>query len=245
MAALLRTPVWSHLSRSLSMATRQNHFAVILSGSGVYDGSEVHEASAALVALSRQNATYQVYSPDKPQMHVIDHTNGEEMEPSRNVMVEAARIARGNIKPLSDLQEGDHAGIILPGGFGAAKNLSNFAVAGKDMAVDETVEAVLKQFHAAKKPIGLCCIAPVLAAKVFPGCQVTVGSATTSAEWPYADTAAAIDAMGSKHVETTLDEIHVDDTFNVVTAPAFMCESAVHRVHDNVAMMVNEVVKRS
>jgi enhancing lycopene biosynthesis protein 2 len=132
---------------------------------------------------------------------------------------------------------------------------------------------VLKQFNSAKKPIGLCCIAPVLAAKVFPGCQVTVGCATKSVslasttaetailickqapgmvhvlpvqdEWPYADTAAAIDAMGSKHVETTLEEIHVDETFGVVTAPAFMCDMAIHRVHDNVAMMVNEVVKRA
>eukprot|EP00730_Choanoeca_flexa_P006012 TRINITY_DN12067_c0_g1_i3.p2 TRINITY_DN12067_c0_g1~~TRINITY_DN12067_c0_g1_i3.p2 ORF type:complete len:247 (+),score=42.32 TRINITY_DN12067_c0_g1_i3:22-762(+) len=231
--------------RPLAMAARAKHIAVILSGSGVYDGSEVHEASAALVALSRHGNTYQVYAPDKKQMHVIDHTKGEEMAQDRNVLVEAGRIARGNIKPLEELKAEDHAAVILPGGFGAAKNLSDFAVAGPDMTVDTSVEAVLKQFHEAKKPIGLCCIAPVIAAKVFPGCAVTVGSATKSDQWPYADTAEAIEKMGSQHVETDLDGIHIDNEFNIITSAAFMCEDAIHKVHDNVAKMVDEVVKRA
>ena len=136
---------------------------VLLAGAGVYDGSEVHEASAVLVHLSRAAAEVSIYAPDWDQMHVIDHTKGEAAAETRNVLAESARIARGAIAPLSALDAADHDALIVPGGFGAAKNLCDFAVAGADMAVRPEVEAALRAFHAAGKPIGLCCIAPVLA----------------------------------------------------------------------------------
>ncbi|KAF4797789.1 Glyoxalase ElbB [Turdus rufiventris] len=133
----------------------------VLSGCGVYDGTEIHEASAVLVHLSRGGAEVQMYAPDVPQMHVIDHSKGQPAEAeSRNVLVESARIARGKITSLAKLTTADHDAVIFPGGFGAAKNLSTFAVDGKDCKVNREVERVLKDFHKAGKPIG---VIPVVA----------------------------------------------------------------------------------
>ncbi|XP_012926823.1 ES1 protein homolog, mitochondrial isoform X2 [Heterocephalus glaber] len=129
--------------------------ALVLSGCGVYDGTEIHEASAILVHLSRGGAEVQIFAPDVPQMHVIDHTKGQPSEgESRNVLTESARIARGKISSLAQLSAANHDAAIFPGGFGAAKNLSTFAVDGKDCRVNEDVARVLREFHAAGKPIG-------------------------------------------------------------------------------------------
>ncbi|KAJ6667642.1 hypothetical protein lerEdw1_016763 [Lerista edwardsae] len=175
--------------------------AVVLSGCGVYDGTEIHEASAILVHLSRGGANVQMYAPNIAQMHVIDHSKGQPASgESRNVLAESARIARGKITDLAKLTAKDHDAVIFPGGFGAAKNLSTFAVDGKDCKVNKEVERVLKDFHKAGKPIGLCCISPVLAAKVLPGTEVTVGhEEEQGGKWPHAGTAGAIKALGGKH----------------------------------------------
>jgi enhancing lycopene biosynthesis protein 2 len=142
-----------------------NKVALVLSGCGVYDGTEVHEASACLVHLSRGGATVSMFAPDVAQMHVIDHTKGEPLAQERNVLVESARIARGKVAPLASLNAGDFDAVVFPGGFGAAKNLSDFAVKGPELTLIPDVTRVLTEFHAAQKPIGLCCIAPILAAK--------------------------------------------------------------------------------
>lgn len=202
--------------------------AVVLAGSGVYDGSEVHEASAVMVHLSRHNAATSLFAPDMEQMHVVDHSCGAPVDGEvRNVLAESARIARGNIQPLSALNAADYDGLIVPGGFGAAKNLSNFAVNGDAMTVHPEVDSILKAFHEAKKPLGLCCIAPVLAAKAIPGCTVTVGSDEEGPRWPYAGTAGAIEAMGSNHAVRDVSETCIDEENNLVTTPAFMCETKV------------------
>ncbi|KAM9038660.1 putative glutamine amidotransferase-like class 1 domain-containing protein 3B, mitochondrial [Sarcophilus harrisii] len=175
--------------------------AVILSGSGVYDGTEIHEASAILVHLSREGAEVKMYAPDISQMHVIDHTKGQPTEnEKRNVLVESARIARGKVTDLSKLNSKDYDAVIFPGGFGVAKNLSTFAVDGKDCKVNKDVERILSQFHKEGKPIGLCCISPILAAKVIQGTEVTVGhEQEEEGKWPYCGTAEAIKALGAKH----------------------------------------------
>ncbi|KAJ8246734.1 hypothetical protein GJAV_G00254790 [Gymnothorax javanicus] len=187
--------------------------AVVLSGCGVYDGTELHEASAILVHLSRCGADVQMYAPNVAQMHVIDHSKGQPAEKeTRNVLSESARIARGNITDLAQLTSSGHDAVIFPGGFGAAKNLSTFAVDGKDCKVNHDVERVLKDFHRAGKPIGLCCISPVLAAKVLPGVEVTVGhEEEEGGKWPYAGTAQAIAALGAKHCvrEVTISSFRV------------------------------------
>ncbi|XP_052600510.1 glutamine amidotransferase-like class 1 domain-containing protein 3, mitochondrial [Peromyscus eremicus] len=219
--------------------------ALVLSGCGVYDGTEIHEASAILVHLSRGGAEVQIFAPDVPQMHVIDHTKGEPSESeSRNVLAESARIARGKITNLAQLNAANHDAAIFPGGFGAAKNLSTFAVDGKDCKVNKEVERVLKEFHGARKPIGLCCIAPVLAAKVIKGVEVTVGhEQEEGGKWPYAGTAEAIKALGAKHCVKGVTEAHVDQKNKVVTTPAFMCETALHHIHDGIGAMVKKVLE--
>lgn len=143
-----------------------------------------------------------MFAPNKPQLHVVNHLTGEPAEKeTRNVLVESARIARGDILPLDKLSVTAFDAVIFPGGFGAAKNLSSFALDGASMTVDPEVASVLTQFHAARKPIGLCCIAPVLAARVLPGVSLTVGSEEEEGGvWPYAGTAKAIVAMGGTHV---------------------------------------------
>ncbi|XP_063070023.1 glutamine amidotransferase-like class 1 domain-containing protein 3, mitochondrial [Engraulis encrasicolus] len=218
--------------------------AVVLSGCGVYDGTEIHEASAVLVHLSRGGAEVQMFAPDVAQMHVIDHSKGQPSEESRNVLAESARIARGNVLDAAKLTAGDHDAVIFPGGFGAAKNLSTFAVDGKDCKVNAEVERVLKDFHKAGKPIGLCCISPVLAAKVLPGVEVTVGhEEEEGGKWPYAGTAGAIKALGATHCIKDVTESHVDVKNKVVTSPAFMCETKVHLIFDGIGAMVKDVLK--
>ncbi|KAG9473022.1 glutamine amidotransferase-like class 1 domain-containing protein 3, mitochondrial [Eleutherodactylus coqui] len=218
--------------------------AVVLSGCGVYDGTEIHEASAILVHLSRAGAVVKMFAPDIPQMHVIDHTKGEASQESRNVLAESARIARGDITALSQLKAQDHDAVIFPGGFGAAKNLSSFAVDGESCRVHNDVQRVLEDFHKAKKPIGLCCIAPVLAAKVIPGVEVTVGQEEEQGgKWPYAGTAKAIQALGGKHCPKEVHEVHVDKSRNVVTTPAFMGHVALHTIFDGIGAMVSNVIK--
>ncbi|XP_069491892.1 glutamine amidotransferase-like class 1 domain-containing protein 3, mitochondrial [Ambystoma mexicanum] len=219
--------------------------AVVLSGCGVFDGTEIHEASAILVHLSRGGANVQIFAPDIPQMHVIDHSKGQPAEAeSRNVLPESARIARGKISNLSQLNASNHDAVIFPGGFGAAKNLSTFAVDGADCKVNKDVERVLQEFHKAAKPIGLCCIAPVLAAKVLPGTELTVGHEDDKdGKWPYAGTAQAIGAMGAKHCVKDVHEVHVDNKNKVVTTPAFMCETDLHHIFDGIGAMVKNVLK--
>ncbi|XP_037380769.1 glutamine amidotransferase-like class 1 domain-containing protein 3, mitochondrial isoform X2 [Talpa occidentalis] len=178
-------------------------------------------------------------------MHVVDHTKGQPSEKeTRNVLTESARIARGKITDLAELSAARHDAAIFPGGFGAAKNLSTFAVDGKDCKVNGDVARVLKEFHGAGKPIGLCCIAPVLAAKVLRGVEVTVGhEQEEGGRWPYAGTAEAIKALGAKHCVRDVSEAHVDQKNKVVTTPAFMCETALHHVHDGIGAMVREVLR--
>ncbi|XP_018430939.1 PREDICTED: ES1 protein homolog, mitochondrial-like, partial [Nanorana parkeri] len=200
---LLGVPRHFHSSPGKS----SSRVAVVLSGCGVYDGTEIHEASAILVHLSRAGAEVKMFAPDIPQMHVIDHSKGEPSQESRNVLVESARLARGDIAALSKLSAEDHDAVIFPGGFGAAKNLSSFAVDGESCSVHSEVERVLQDFRKAEKPIGLCCIAPVLAVKVIPGVEVTVGQEEDrGGKWPHCGTSKAIQAMGGKH---RAREVHI------------------------------------
>lgn len=217
--------------------------ALVLSGCGVFDGSEIHEASACMVHLSRLGAEVEVYAPDVPQMHVVDHAAGSPSEGERrSVLTESARIARGPVKPLSTIEPEAFDAIVFPGGFGAAKNLCDFAVEGAACAVEPSVERAIKGFHAAGKPIGLCCIAPVLAARVLgsklggPGVTVTIGNDE--------GTASAIEAMGSTHENRPVTEACVDEANKVVTAPAYMYGDApVHEVAEGIGRMIEKTLE--
>jgi len=163
--------------------------AVILSGCGVYDGAEIHESVITLLRLDQRGAQVQCFAPDIAQLHVINHLTGEEMPESRNVLVESARIARGEVKDIAEANAEDFDALIVPGGFGAAKNLSNFAIEGAGCSLNPQVLALAEAFVEAGKPLGLICISPALAAKIYgPGVTCTIGNDT--------DTAAALDKHG-------------------------------------------------
>jgi enhancing lycopene biosynthesis protein 2 len=210
--------------------------AVVLSGCGVYDGAEINEAVLTLLSLEQQGASYQCFAPDREQMHVINHLTGEPVEgETRNVLVEAARIARGNIRPMTEASASAFDALLVPGGFGAAKNLCDFAVAGADMTVQPDFLALARDFHSSGKPIGLICIAPVMAAAICgEGTQCTVGND--------ADTAAAINAMGGEHVACPVTEARVDREKKMVTTPAYMLAGSVSEAYAGISDCVREVL---
>lgn len=219
--------------------------ALILAGCGVYDGSEVTEAVSSLIHLSRAGVEVSMFAPNKDQMHVVNHMTGEEEEGvTRNVLNEAARIARGNVKALDECNVSDFDALIIPGGFGAAKNLSDFATKGPDLTVDPTLEEIMTKFHAASKPIGVCCIAPTIAAKVFgsTGCKLTVGSDEESDKYPFAGAAGAIKALGGDHQLCEPHEACIDEEHKVVSSSAYMYAGAPHEVDDSVKAMIDGVI---
>lgn len=210
-------------------------FAVVLSGSGVYDGAEIHEATLSLLAIDRNGAKYQCFAPDIDQHHVINHVTGEEMNEKRNVLIEAARIARGNIKPLSEFKAVDYDYLLFPGGFGAAKNLSTLAFKGADCSVNEDVEKAVIDMAEHGKPIGALCIAPAVMTRVLKGASVTIGNDE--------GTAGAIEAMGGKHVQKTHGEVTVDEKYKLVTTPCYMLDASISQIEQGANNVVNVLME--
>ena len=210
--------------------------AVILSGSGVFDGVELHEAVLTLLAIEQEGASYQCFAPDIEQLHVVNHLTGEVAEgETRNVLVESARIARGNIKPVTDCDVDAFDTLILPGGFGAAKNLCTFAVDGDKCTFNEEVLSVCKAFAQAKKPAAYACIAPALAAKVYGNkTKMTIGDDES--------TAGGLNALGATHVECSVNEVVVDNDAKLVTTPAYMLAQSVSEANASISKMVKTVL---
>ncbi|KTC43744.1 isoprenoid biosynthesis protein [Pseudomonas fluorescens ABAC62] len=210
--------------------------AVILSGCGVYDGAEIHESVITLLRLDQRGAQVQCFAPDIKQMHVINHLTGEEMPESRNVLVESARIARGEVKSLKEADVEDFDALIVPGGFGAAKNLSDFATQGAECSVNPEVLALAEAFAEAGKPVGLICISPALAAKIYgPGVTCTIGTC--------ADTAAALDKMGATHQECAVEDIVEDTQRKLVSTPAYMLGKNISEVASGINKLVDRVLE--
>ncbi|WP_339405075.1 isoprenoid biosynthesis glyoxalase ElbB [Pseudomonas helleri] len=214
----------------------QKKVAVILSGCGVYDGAEIHESVITLLRLDQRGAKVQCFAPNIAQHHVINHLTGEEMPESRNVLVESARIARGDIKDISEANVEDFDALIVPGGFGAAKNLSDFAFKGTECAVQPDVLALAEAFAEAGKPIGLMCISPAIAAKIYgPGVVCTIGKD--------ADTAAAVSKMGGEHHECDVSEIVEDKARKLVSTPAYMLANSISEAASGINKMVDRVLE--
>ncbi|MCP4553478.1 MAG: isoprenoid biosynthesis glyoxalase ElbB [Bacteroidetes bacterium] len=212
-------------------------FAVVLSGCGVFDGAEIHEATLTMLAIKKQGADYQIFAPDIDQHHVINHYSGKEMKEkeSRNVLVESARIARGDIKPLDEFNSSKFDALLFPGGFGAAKNLSSIAFKGSEAEVDEEVKRAVKEMLAAKKPIGALCISPAVIAKIIGDVKVTIGQEE--------DTAKAIEAMGATHITTDHGDVVIDDNKMVFTTPCYMLEADITQVWDGAYNIVEAMMK--
>ena len=213
---------------------------VVLAGCGVLDGSEIHEAVLTLLALNRAKAEIICIAPNKLQHHVVNHLSGQETAgETRSILTEAARIARGKVRDMGEIGAKDLDLLIFPGGFGAAKNLCDFAFKGQDCTVEEETERLIKEMHAAKKPLGFICIAPVIAAKVLGEHRplLTIGANP--------QTAAAITAMGGQHVESKVDEAVVDEKNKIVTTAAYMLASGVAEVALGVEKLVGQVLALS
>lgn len=210
---------------------------VLLSGCGVFDGSEIHEAVLTMLFLDQAGAEMICMAPNMDQLHVLDHTSQSEMDQKRNVLVESARIARGDILDLAKVTADQLDALIIPGGFGAAKNLSNFAIKGPEAQVNPQVQRILDEMVAAKKPIGALCIAPATVAKALSSRnpEVTIGTDV--------GTAAAIETMGAKHVACHVDQIHVDNANKIVTTPAYMLGPSIKHVAKGIEQLVKKVVE--
>jgi len=211
--------------------------AILFSGCGFLDGSEIHEAVLTLLAIDRAGAEAVCLAPDITQYHVINHYNGEVMqEESRNLLVESARIARSRITDLKNIDTLALDAMILPGGYGAAKNLSNYAFKGADCNVNPDVAAAVQSFYKAGKPLGFICIAPVIAAKILGREQIdlTIGNDP--------QTAADIEAMGARHIDCPVWGAVLDREKKVVTTPAYMYDAPISEVAKGIEKLVKELL---
>ena len=210
--------------------------AVLLAGCGVFDGSEIHEATLTLLALDQAGAQYQCIAPGDTQYKTVNHLDSSDKNEERNILEESARIARGDIKEANLIKAADYDALIIPGGFGAALNLCTFAISGPDCDVNAEAEALIKDFHSAQKPIGAMCIAPALIAKVLGPHNVNVTIGNDAA------TASAIEACGAKHSNATVHEIVVDEANKVTTTPAYMLASGPAEAWSGISKLIKQVI---
>ena len=212
--------------------------AVILSGCGLMDGSEIHEATCTLLNLDKQGIDYQCFAPNQEQTKVVNHFTHQIMEnEKRNILVESARIARGNIKDLRDFNTIDFDAVIFPGGSGAIVNLSDFGVKGAGCQINSDVARIITDCYESKMPIGAICIAPVLLACVLGkyGVTLTVGSDCNAAK--------AIEQAGAKHKNCSANDIVVDGDNLIVTTPAYMLAKSIKEVDAGVEKLVKKIVE--
>jgi enhancing lycopene biosynthesis protein 2 len=229
--------IYKKLIKKYKKMNKSKKIAIILSGSGVYDGAEIHEATMTMFAVAKQGAEYQIFAPNINQHHVINHITGEEMSEKRNVLIESARIARGNVKELKELDVSKFDAIMFPGGFGVAKNLSDFAFKGENCTVIPEVEKVVNDAVKFGKPIGALCISPAIIAKIIKGSEVTIGQDKGTAE--------AIEKMGSHHITTNHGEVVVDEKYKIATTPCYMLDAKITDIADgaiNVTQAVFELM---
>ena len=207
---------------------------VVLSGCGNKDGAEIHESVLTLWAIHKNGAEYQCFAPDIPQHHVLNFITGDEMDERRNVLIESARIARGDIKDLKEFDADRMDAVIFPGGLGAAKNLSTFAFDGPHCTVNEDVARVVREMAARDKPIGALCIAPAVIAKILGDVEVTVGQDPGASK--------AVEQMGAVVRETTHGEIVVDSRHRIVTTPCYMLDARVDQIGEGADSLVRAVI---
>lgn len=210
--------------------------AVILSGCGFLDGSEITEAISTLVCLSELGVETQCFAPNQ-EFDVVSHIDQKPTGEKRNVLIESARIARGHVRDIKELNEKEFDAIVFPGGYGAAKNLSDWATKGSQAYVNKDVSKAIRQFHKVLKPIGAICIAPTLVARVLGEENVTVTIGNDS------ETAAEIEKLGAQHSKCSVNDYVTDRDHKVVTTPAYMFDAEPHEVFTGIRRMLTELVE--
>ncbi len=210
---------------------------VLLSGCGVMDGSEIHEAVITLLTLDKEGMEYICIAPNKEQTQVINHLTNQPQNEKRNILIESARIARGNIKDIKNIKPDEIDALIMPGGFGAACNLSSFAKDGANAQIMPEVENLLKELHKLKKPIGAICIAPNIVGKIFgrDNIQITIGTDKNTAD--------VLEKMGVKHINKNAAEIVIDEKNLIVTTPAYMLAKGPKEVEAGITKLVKAIAQ--
>jgi len=208
---------------------------VVLSGCGVNDGSEIHETVITMLELDKAGADMVLMAPNIDQLHVINQYTDQEMNEYRNVLIESARIARGDIRDMAEVSSSDVDALIFPGGFGVAKNLCDYAMAGTDCSVNPDVLRLTQEVHNDKKPIGVICISPAMMAKILGDeTELTIGFDE--------QTANDIDTMGAKHVLCPVEDIVVDMEKKIVSTPAYMEAKSIKEAAAGITKLVAEVL---
>lgn len=218
------------------------NIGVLLSGCGVYDGAEIQESIFTLLAIEEIGATYTCISIDADQYHVVNHLTGEEMSEKRNMMVEAARIARGAVKEIKSIQPADIDALVIPGGFGSAKNFTTWAFDGPNGTIRDDVKLLLVNMINVGKPIVALCVSPVVLAKAFEGSSIklnlTIGSSQENSPYEIPQFEVGLQATGAKTAEKTIREILVDRENKVITAPCYMMEASVLEIRNNIKQAI-------
>jgi enhancing lycopene biosynthesis protein 2 len=221
---------------------------ILLSGSGVYDGSEIQETVFSLLAVAENGGEVLFMAPNVDQMHVVNHLTGEEMPETRNVLFESARIARGDIEDLVNISSTDMDALIIPGGFGTAKNHTNWAVNGPDSTINADVKRVITEMVDAKKPIVALCMGPTTVAKALEGSgkssTLTVGNTTEKSPYDIGAISEGINKVGSVAEMKSITEISIDNELNIISAPCYMMEASVLQVRENIKQAVVEMFKK-
>lgn len=214
------------------------NIAVILSGCGVYDGSEIHESVFTLLSINLLGGNYTCFAPNISQHHVINHLTGEEMNESRNVLVESARIARGEVKDLATYQPKDFDALVIPGGFGAAKNLTKWAFSGPDGEINDNVKLSIVNTIKANKPIVGLCMGPTVIAKALENSEVnahlSVGTTTEKSPYDISAISEGMNKTGAVAEMKSIKEICVDENHKIITAPCYMMEGNIGEVYSNI-----------
>jgi enhancing lycopene biosynthesis protein 2 len=215
-------------------------FAVILTGCGHLDGAEIRESVLTLLSLDAREVDYDIFAPNQDQLHAVNHLSQEEEKSTRNVLDESARIARGKVLNLNDLDPDKFSGLLIPGGFGVAKNLCDFALKGSSASVTSKAREIVESFYSNKKPIGAICIAPALIALILGkhGVELTIGTD--------AETATEIEKTGARHINCDQGEFHLDTANKIATTPAYMFDDTkLHVVQKGIDAVVENVIKWS
>jgi enhancing lycopene biosynthesis protein 2 len=211
---------------------------VLLSGCGVYDGAEIQEAVLSLLAIDQMGAEAVCIGIDATQHHVVNHLNGQEMPESRNMLIEAARIARGNIKTISEIVPADIDALVIPGGFGSAKNFTTWAFDGPIGSIRSDVKLLLVNLVNIGKPIVALCVSPIVLAKAFEGSSIqasmTIGSKHAASPYEISGFESGLQQTGVQTTDCALGAVHVDAENKIITAPCYMMDARISEIHANI-----------
>jgi enhancing lycopene biosynthesis protein 2 len=216
---------------------------VLLSGNGVYDGAEIQEAVLTLLAIDEMGWEAHCISIDRPQTHVVNHITGEAMPESRNMLIEAARIARGKITPITEVEPADLDALVIPGGFGSAKNFTSWAFDGPASSILPEVKLLLVNLVNVGKPIIALCVSPVVLAKAFEGSNIhpilSLGTASEPSPYDISSFNAGLEATGTKVSERSIREILVDEQNRIICAPCYMMDARISEVRNNISQALH------